>query len=145
MNDDARHFLIDMLRRHEGFVGHAYHDSLGYLTIGYGRLIDERRGGRISKGEAEYLLANDVQRVIADLAERAPWWTELDEARQVAIVNMAFQLGIAGLLQFRSMIDAIQHGDWLRAKHEALDSRWAEQTPTRAHEIAEILLSGALR
>ena len=51
------------IKRHEGFVSNAYKDSLGYLTIGYGRLIDKSKGGGISETEAEYLLANDVNGV----------------------------------------------------------------------------------
>lgn len=35
------------LIRDEGNVPYAYSDSLGYLTIGVGFLIDKRKGGRL--------------------------------------------------------------------------------------------------
>ena len=54
----------------EGLVLHAYEDHLGYLTIGYGRLIDKRRGGGISKAEAEYLLLNDCRRVEQEISNK---------------------------------------------------------------------------
>ena len=40
--------LIKDLKRDEGWVPHAYKDSLGFWTIGYGFLIDEKRGGELS-------------------------------------------------------------------------------------------------
>lgn len=36
--------LLNLIRKHEGFRASAYRDTRGYLTIGYGRLIDARRG-----------------------------------------------------------------------------------------------------
>lgn len=145
MRPSTRDSLLSMLRRHEGFVGHAYQDHLGYWTIGYGRLIDERRGGGISRDEGEFLLNNDVQAVIEQLNDHLPWWAHLDQARQTALVNMAFQLGVDGLLQFRNTLHLLQNERWKHAAREALNSRWATQTPRRAHEIAEILRTGTLR
>ena len=45
MDDD----LLNLIRKHEGFRASAYRDTRGYLTIGYGRLIDARRGGGITR------------------------------------------------------------------------------------------------
>ena len=134
--------LRKQLLRHEGEVLHAYEDHLGYLTIGVGRLIDKRRGGGITHDEAMMLLDNDIRRVIDELESRAPWFKRLDTTRQQAIANMAFQLGVSGLLGFRKMIGALDHGDYRKAADEALDSRWARQTPNRAREIADMIRKG---
>ena len=56
MGDD----LERQLRRDEGVVEHAYIDSEGWTTIGVGRLIDKRKGGRLRDDEIEYLLQNDI-------------------------------------------------------------------------------------
>ena len=61
MDDD----LLNLIRKHEGFRASAYRDTRGYLTIGYGRLIDARRGGGITRQEAEFLLAGDTKRAEA--------------------------------------------------------------------------------
>ena len=134
--------LRKQLLRHEGEVLHAYEDHLGYLTIGVGRLIDKRRGGGITHDEAMMLLDNDIRRVIDELESRAPWFKRLDTTRQQAIANMAFQLGVSGLLGFRKMIGALDHGDYRKAADEALNSRWARQTPNRANEIADMIRKG---
>lgn len=134
--------LIEELKRDEGCVLHAYQDSLGYTTIGIGRMIDERRGGGISQDEAEYLLANDIERVTRALQERVDCFNDLDDVRQRSLVNMAFQLGIGGLLKFKKMLAAMDDEQWSTAANEALDSRWAQQTPERAKRIAYMIETG---
>jgi len=131
--------IRETLKRHEGCVLHAYQDHLGYWTIGYGRLIDERKGGGISEAEADQLLRNDINRVIADLEYQAPILHTLPEEIQHALVNMAFQMGVSGLMQFTRMWRALEAGDWHLAANEALAARWAEQTPRRAKEVAGMI------
>lgn len=130
------------LKTDEGLRLHAYQDHLGFWTIGYGRLIDQRRGGGISEAEAEYLLRNDVLRVTADLARRRPDFETLPENVQAALVNMGFQLGVPGLMQFRNMWAAIDRRDWDAAADHALDSRWADQTPNRARRVTDLMRKG---
>ena len=48
--------LIEDLKSDEGWRPSAYSDSLGYLTIGYGFLIDERKGGEVPREIAEQWL-----------------------------------------------------------------------------------------
>ena len=134
--------LIEQLKRHEGLVLHAYTDHLGYWTIGYGRLIDDRRGGGISEVEAEMLLRADVMRVTADIERSLPWVQGLSERRQQALYNMGFQLGVSGLLGFRRMLAALKRGRFHLAAQEAKNSRWARQTPNRAEEIVGMLRDG---
>jgi lysozyme len=134
--------LVEQLRRDEGEKLHAYEDHLGFLTIGVGRLIDVRRGGGITREESAYLLANDIRRVDADLRRRYSWFAELDEVRQAALVNMAFQLGLGGLAAFRKMLAAVRLGKWEEARAHALDSLWAKQTPSRAKRVARQLATG---
>lgn len=134
--------IIDQLRRDEGEVLSAYQDHLGYLTIGVGRLIDARRGGGISAEESAMLLGNDVARVAAELDQRLPWWRGLDDARQGVILNMAFQLGVGGLLGFRMTLGLVQAGRYEDAAAQMLRSKWATQTPQRAQRVAEQMRTG---
>ncbi len=134
--------LIEQLRRDEGCVLHAYPDHLGFLTIGVGRLIDQRRGGGISAAEADYLLNNDVQRVDQALRSSLPWFAALDEVRQAALINMGFQLGVSGLLEFKRMLASVRDGRYFDAEQNALDSKWAKQTPLRARRVARQIATG---
>lgn len=127
-----------VIKRDEGFVSHAYQDSEGYWTIGYGRLIDERLGGGITEGEAEILLQNDIRRCLADLDRALPWWRRLTPPRQRGLINMRFNLGLTRLLTFKKMLAALKAGDGNRAAEEALDSKWARQVGDRAERVAAL-------
>jgi lysozyme len=134
--------LIEQLRRDEGEKLHAYADHLGFLTIGVGRLIDQRRGGGISREESAYLLNNDIQRVDQELRDKLPWIAGLDEIRRCALINMGFQLGTAGLLDFKRTLAAIRDGHYEEAETLAMQSKWAQQTPARARRIARQIATG---
>lgn len=133
--------LREMIKKHEGLVLHGYKDHLGFLTIGYGRLIDKERGGGITKEEADYLLSNDIAKVKRELA-RFDWFDDLDSVRQDVLVAMAFQLGVRGLLNFKKTIRHITLGEYADAAHEMLDSTWARQTPKRAMEMSTMMRTG---
>ena len=130
------------IKKHEGFVSNAYKDSLGYLTIGYGRLIDKSKGGGITESEAEYLLANDVNGVYDSLMHHLSCFTTLDAPRQAVLLNMAFQMGVHGLMQFKSTLNLIELGDYDAAADNMLKSLWASQTPNRAKEMATQMRTG---
>jgi len=134
--------LVAELERDEGRVLHAYQDSLGYWTLGIGRLIDQRRGGGISNEEADYLKRNDVAKVRRQLDENLPWWNDLDPVRKRALQNMAFQLGIGGLLGFKTSLRHIQNRNWASAAANMRASRWARQTPNRAERVIKMIETG---
>ena len=133
--------IIEMLRLHEGVKTHVYSDHLGYETIGVGRCIKEGVGLGLSDDEIDYLLTNDVNRVIAELG-RFSWFSELNEARRDAMINLCFQLGLPKLLKFKNFLASMEDGDYEAASTHLLDSLYARQTPARANEVAEIIVSG---
>jgi lysozyme len=134
--------LTTQLRCDEGEVLHAYADHLGFLTIGIGRLIDERKGGGITEDEAAYLLANDIRKKTAGVLASLPWSANLDEARRGVLVNMAFQMGVTGLLGFKHTLSLVQGGNYVRASESMGDSLWAKQTPARAIRLQKQMATG---
>ncbi len=141
MNRDK---LISQLMVDEGYQGAAYPDSLGYLTIGYGRMIDFKKGGGITKKEAAYLLDNDINSIYAKLIDALPWFQSLDDARQNVLLNMGFQLGVPGLLKFAKTLDYVKRGQYAKAAQEMLNSTWASQTEDRAKRLSKIMETGTL-
>jgi len=135
--------LIQQLRRDEGEVLHAYKDKFGYLTIGVGILIDERKGGGLTSEESAWLLQRRLEGKTKELDAALPWFKYLDTVRQAALLNMAYQLGVDGLLEFRKMLAAVRDLRWAEAESHALDSDWAKQTPERARRVARQLATGA--
>ena len=134
--------LIEQLRRDEGERLAAYQDHLGFWTIGVGRLIDARKGGGITKEESAYLLSNDIDYVLETLPKRISFFHRLDEVRQAALCNMAFQMGVGGLMTFVTALDFMYKGDFEKAADNFLMSKWAVQTPKRAARIAEQIRTG---
>lgn len=138
-----RHRLVEQLKRHEGFRGHPYRDTVGKLTIGYGHNLDDVP---ISEKVAEMMLLEDLDREERRLEKVVPWFKEVKHpVRRAALLNMAFNLGAHGLSKFRRMWSAINRADWERAAEEALDSKWAAQVGKRAEELAEQLRTGEYR
>jgi lysozyme len=133
--------LIEQLKLHEGVESHAYKDHLGLTTIGVGRCIEEGSLG-LSDDEIAYLLANDIARCEQEIAERYPWFDDLDDVRQDAIIDMAFNLGITRLSQFQNMLGALSEGRFDDAAAEALDSKWARQVGQRAQTVAAMIRTG---
>ena len=107
---------------------------MGKLTIGVGRNLDDVG---ITEDEALALLENDIDHVARSLDALLSWWSRLSQDRQNVLVEMGFQLGVAGLLNFKNFLLALEMGDYEGAKDEMLDSKWARQTPDRAARLAE--------
>lgn len=135
--DRAR--LAAQLESDEDKRRHPYRCSEGYLTIGIGRNLDDRG---LSDDEILYLLNNDIAIVESALDRNLPWWRSMTEARQQALANMAFQLGISRLLGFKNSLALLKAGRWDAAAAEFLDSKWARQTPARAKRITDMIRKG---
>lgn len=126
------------LKEHEGVRHKVYKDSLGIETIGVGRNL---RDVGLSDKEIEYLLDNDVQRVIKELQDNFVWFYDLSIPRKEALVNMCFNLGINRLKGFKNMLGYMRVGNFDKAADEALNSRWAKQVGKRALIISDMIRS----
>lgn len=131
--------LCEHLKAEEGFVPHAYKDHLGWLTLGYGFLIDERKGGKIPEAIAEQWLHHEAAHKWWAIAGKHPWLLDQPEEVQVAIGSMCYQMGVAGVLKFGRMLNALKDGDRKAAADYALQSKWAKQTPARAKRVTDLI------
>jgi lysozyme len=135
--------LERQLRGDEGVEPCVYPDHLGFATIGVGRLVDKRKpGAGLRSHEISYLLHNDIDDRIDALTRRLPWFQNLDDARRGVLLNMAFQLGVDGLLKFVNTLKLIEDGKYDLAAHAMLQSLWAKQTPERAQRMADQMRTG---
>lgn len=133
-----RPLLHAALQRDEGLRLVPYRDTVGVLTIGYGRNLE---AVGISQAEADTLLDNDIDAAAIVLTEIWPAWRTASVPRQHALLNMAFNLGFR-LKQFRRMWAAITTGDWALAADCAMQSKWATQVKGRAVRITQALRHG---
>jgi len=133
--------LLDMLKRHEGVRSHVYLCSAGYETIGVGRNISNTGMG-LFDDEVDYLLENDIARVIKELSLEYPWFTDLDDVRKDAMIDISFNLGATRLRGFKNALSAMESADYTLAAKEFLDSKWSRDVKGRSHELASMIETG---
>jgi lysozyme len=138
-----RYELTRQLIGDEGKRKCVYKDSLGLYTIGIGRLVDDRKpGAGLRDSEMEFMLRNDIDDRIESLGKRLPWFQNLDDARRGVLLNMSFQLGVEGLLEFKRTLALVEAGKYEEAARNMLVSLWAQQTPERAKRMSEQMRTG---
>lgn len=145
---------------HEGFRSKPYRCTSGKLTIGIGRNIEDNpfteeelrlvdkdymeKG--ITKVQAFAILARDVMQFDFELRKKIPFYANLDDERQYALLDMAFNMGIdnqkRGLLSFKKMLSYIGTGFYKQAAEECLNSKYGRELPTRAGRIARTIETG---
>ena len=134
--------LADMealLEQQEGFCAKPYRDSRGFLTVGFGTNLD----AGITRDQAGALMQCQL-----DANEPAllafPWFAGLDPVRRGVIENMAYNMGVSGVLEFKDMLAAIEAKDWPEAARQMRASDWAVQVGNRAKVLATIMETGVM-
>ena len=133
--------LIADLKRDEGLRLKAYKDTVGVWTVGYGH-AHVAPGTVWTQEQAEAALIEDVKKHNAELERAIPWIANLDPVRRRVLQNMAFNLGVKGLLGFKNTLAMVQSGDYAGAARGMLNSLWAKQVKGRAVRLAEQMRTG---
>jgi lysozyme len=138
-------YLAADIGHDEGLRLHAYPDpdtGAEPWTIGYGCTgADVRPGVVWTKAKADEALTRRIDQVQGQLDHLLPWWRQVNDARQDVLVNMAYNLGVRGLLGFHTFLAAGQAGRHAAAADDLLitdgrPTRWARQVHGRAVRLA---------
>lgn len=141
------------LVRDEGDRLMAYKDSRGRWTIGIGHCLEPvgafvlavlNAGGllTITQAQADALFAVDVSTAIGSLTLALAWVHALNAARQGVLVEMVFNMGIHGVLDFGKMLACCKVGDWAGAAAELRDSTADGQEHARVERWATTMEAG---
>ena len=131
--------LLSSVKFHEGLELKPYLDSVGVLTVGYGRNLDDRG---ISREEAEMLLLNDLETSTKE-AKKLEFYENLtSNNRRDVIVEMIFNMGLTRFKEFKKTIGYINQANYSAAADEMLDSRWAKQVGQRALTLSNKFRAG---
>lgn len=153
-NEGCQHLLREQLKRHEGFKLRVYKCTAGHSTIGCGynldanpahlkkSEIDDMMKNGISEAKANYLLDLMIAMTETDLVKKLDFFTELSEPLQALLVNMAYNMGVNGLLKFKNTLAHIRTGSYDEAADEMLNSKWAKQVGNRAFELSKQMRTG---
>ena len=147
------------IERNEGRRRRAYRDTEGILTVGVGHNLEvDLLRKTWSDREIELMLDDDIAVASAGtktLVSREAWAFMGQERREV-LVEMIFQLGRAGVGNFRRFREALEARDyewaagemlwrkWRRGLPSVRRSLWRIQTPARCQRLAEIMRTGRI-
>ncbi len=143
----TKDLLIQELVRDEGEKLVAYDDATGkpvkpgttvvaHVTIGVGRALDVNG---ITPTESRYLLSNDIDRTLEGLRASLAWFDTLSDVRQRVLCNMAFNVGVNGLLKFHDLMRYCESQQWSLAADEMVDSHWYRQVGERAERLEAMM------
>ena len=143
------------LVRDEGLKLMPYTDTVCVLTIGIGTNLESVGWkGKTYKSEDAFLLdypdgiteeeayeaaeaeLDEILGQVEELCEANDVvWDDLSDLRQEVIVNLCYNLGLAGIKKFQKMWRYLAAGNYVQAGIEGLDSRWATQVKRRAYRL----------
>ena len=130
--------LTQYVKMNEGFSPTMYKDTEGIWTVGIGFNLEEG----FTMEECMLILDHRLGNLVDNVARAIPSYNRLDSVRKIVLVDMAYNLGIRGLLKFRKMLAAIQRRDFEDAAKELLNSRYAAQVGGRAQRNARMMETG---
>ena len=130
--------LIDNIKISEGYRSKVYKCTAGYDTIGYGFAIKDLEH---DEDICDMILEWKVAKLVERLESNLPYLPSLPKEVQDVLIEMAYQMGVSGLLKFKKTLMYIETKDYKDASVEMLDSRWAKQTPNRAKKLSDIMAS----
>jgi lysozyme len=131
--------LSKQLEVDEGRRRRLYKDTVGKLTIGVGRNIEDRG---LRDDEIDLMLSNDIDEAIGIARALVVNFDQLDDVRQEVVTNMALNLGMTRLGGFKQFIGALLRFDFQRATTEMMDSKWYEQVGERGKRLARAMREG---
>ena len=147
--------MIERVKKHEGFSEKPYTDTVGKVTIGYGRNIEDNpfsveelcalfkgvewHSKKDAEDWAEMLMRSDLENVESELNASLAMWPQCTKDQQTVLIDLGFNIGIGGLLSFKGMLEAIDNEEPTIAAYELLNSKYARQTKTRAIDNARLL------
>lgn len=151
--EDLMKFMVQLMR-HEGSkrdaagMHVAYRCPAGKWTIGYGHNLEANpifglgANSRITEEHARRILEGDINKFAPRLLTTLPWISSLAPARRGVLLNMAFNLGIPGLLKFNNTLANVKMGNYSMAANGMLQSLWARQVGRRAQELSQQMRTG---
>ena len=124
---------LEQLKSDEGYRGAMYKCPADKWTIGYGFNLE----AGMTRQEAEALLDIRLSAIGNDLRRHLPWVLAAPAEVANVLENMAYQMGVSGLLKFKNTLGYLERGEYTNASYEMLDSEWwRKDSPERAERLS---------
>lgn len=125
--------VVKSICKHEGFEPIPYPDYLhGWdkPTFGHGLTY-------ITEEESLEIVRRRAIRLDLELHQKVQGYRKMPSEVKQVLIEMAYQMGVGGLLKFTDTLSLLQEGKYKEASREMLDSLWARQTRRRAEELSQ--------
>jgi GH24 family phage-related lysozyme (muramidase) len=134
----------------EGRRYKTYTDTMGHPTVGVGFNLDANgaqaaiqalgldyqqvRAGTqlLTDAQVDTLLQQTVNQAVSAAQTAVTTFNSVPGDKQIVIVDMVFNLGLAGFSKFLQTIKAINAQDWQTASQQMQQSAWFNQVGNRA-------------
>ena len=123
------------IKRFEGWRSKIYYDQFGTPTIGWGRNLKEG----ISKEEGQRMFEQDLKTAVQVCHKVVDDFEDHPGSVKRGLVNMAFELGEDKFSEFKIMLEALRHGEYVKAGEEVLKSDFGDEVTGRAEYIAHLI------
>ena len=119
--------FTDRICHEELFRSHIYEDTRGNRTIGCGWNLEVG----ISETLAKLVVEWQVVEIRRALEESWLPFKDQTDVIQWGLIDAGFNLGVHGLLEFKHMLNALEHRNYTRAIAEISNSKWFHDRDTK--------------
>ena len=112
-------------------------------TIGYGHTGPEVHEGLVwTQAQADAQLLLDVAKAEQGIGHRLPWFAQLAPVRQDVLTNIAFNVGVGGLMKWPVTLGHFEAGKFACAANDLLtEGPWDAQVGDRAKRLSRAVLT----
>jgi len=146
--------ILNSITADEGFVSKPYIDPVAKKSIPKDELaIIEKHWNKlhvtfghgltyITEKESVVVVQGRINHIDIELRMARPVYGELSPDIRNVLIEMSYQMGVNGCLNFTKMWEALEAGNYGKAADEGRDSLWYRQTPVRVEKLMSIVELG---
>lgn len=134
----------ELLEQDEGRRTWPYTDTRSNLTWGIGHLLSKGVAADV-QALLDQAIDLQFQHDVDDATQgllALPWFASLNPVRQAVLVDMAFNLGLAGLSTFTTFLSCMESGQWAAAAADLRGTLVYRQLPERYERLATMVQTG---
>lgn len=113
-------------------------------TMGFGFTHGVTPESRIERIRAERMLEEKIMEMNTVLTNALPWYKDASHVTKTILINMAFNMGLVGLLKFKNTLAYVKAGSYIQAAANMRKSLWFSQVGSRAIELAKRMETQAI-
>jgi lysozyme len=107
------------------------------LSLNYHEILFSKK--ELSESEIQALFKADADESVKASRKNAAKFDEIPEAKQRVVIDMVFNLGLAGFSKFQKLVAALKKRDWMEAAYQMDRSAWYGQVGIRAKTLVKTM------